>query len=426
MLNEHEVNRRLADLRSRRKAALGAKSYDELNADEKSTLSNIDGQIGFCTEQLREHKAGAHFGSPRNGGLNFNALAGSQEREDNRGEKTVSNLLRSAFKNASAEEQEEIKELASYLKGRSIQAAANLTPGSDGGLLIPSFVQSVLERNYAAFSPVVNVCRLFGTDTGADTVFPVLSDSESAVQLDAAAATGADATVSGDTPPTELTGPTLKAYKISSKPVYIPRETQTDTDIDIVSEVIGALLARIIRFENLRYTRGTGVAQAQGFLSACSIFEHSSGTLDLDVAMDLAYSVPALYRPNGSFMASDATIKYLRKLKTGISGDKRQLWAFQDANAVDGTPALLHSYPIYVNNDMSDVASDGSFGGSYSSVLAFGDFRKFVVRQAENNSPYLYRYPVPAKDGSAVILFRRSDSKLLVPEAIAKLTVGTS
>ncbi|PYV73378.1 MAG: phage major capsid protein [Acidobacteria bacterium] len=109
-----------------------------------------------------------------------------------------------------------------------------------------------------------------------------------------------------------------------------------------------------------------------------------------------------------------------------ISGDKRQLWAFEDANATLGTPATLHGYPIYVNNDMSDVASDGSFGGSYSSVLAFGDWKRFVVRQAENNSPYLYRYPVPAKDGSAVILFRRSDSKLLVPEAIAKLTVGTS
>ena len=52
-----------------------------------------------------------------------------------RGEKSVSNLLRSAFQHASAEEQEEIRGLASYLKGRSIQAAANLTPGDDSAML---------------------------------------------------------------------------------------------------------------------------------------------------------------------------------------------------------------------------------------------------------------------------------------------------
>ena len=53
-------------------------------------------------------------------------------------------------------------------------------------------------------------------------------------------------------------------------------------------------------------------------------------------------------------MASDTTIKYLRKLKTGISGDKRNLWkdVFEEGNATLGTPAKLHGYPIIVNNDM--------------------------------------------------------------------------
>jgi HK97 family phage major capsid protein len=335
---------------------------------------------------------------------------------------------RGLFQDASPEEMDQIKDLAAYLRGRNPQALANLTPGSDGGLLIPTYVQAAIERNYSQFSPVANIARLFQTDTGAPTVFPVLSDSESAVQIDPAAVTGADNSVSGDTPPTELTGPTLHAYKISSKPVFVPRETITDSDVDLVNEVFGALMARIIRYENLRYTRGNGVNQAEGFLANCSIHEQSSGTLDLDIALDLAYSVPALYRPNGSYMASDATIKYLRKLKTGIAGDKRSLWkdAFEEGNATLGTPARLHGYPIYVNNDLSDVNSDGTFGGSYSSPLVFGDFKKFVVRQAENNGPFTYLYPVPARDGRAVIVFRRSDSKLLVPEAIAKLSVGTS
>jgi HK97 family phage major capsid protein len=331
--------------------------------------------------------------------------------------------LREAMRYATPEQCEEFEEFSSYLSGRSVSALANLTPGGDGGVLLPVFVQQALERNYSQFSPVRDNARIFGTDTGADEVYPVLSDSEVGEQIAPAALTGADATVSGDTPPTTLTGPTMKAWKISSKPVYVPRETFTDSDIDIVQEVLGALLARITRFENSKYTKGVGTTEAEGFLYEASNFE-GFDTLDLDVCLDIAYSVPQLYRPNGKYMMSDSTAKYLRKLVTGIAGDKRKLWA--DADFTKGTPPTLHGYPVVINNDMNDVASNGTYTGGLNSPLAFGDFSKFVVREAEQGRPFIYRYPVPAKDGSGLIAFRRSDSKLIVPVAIAKLNPSGS
>jgi HK97 family phage major capsid protein len=325
--------------------------------------------------------------------------------------------LAEVMAHATAEQREEFTELASYLR-RGVSALSNLTPSGDGGVLIPKFVASAMERNYSQFSPVRDNARIFGTDTGADEVFPVLSDSEVGEQIAPAALTGADATVSGDTPPTTLTGPTMKAWKISSKPVYVPRETFTDSDLDIVQEVLGALLARITRFENLKYTKGVGTTEAEGFLENSSNYE-GFDTLDLDVCLDLAYSVPQLYRPNGKYMMSDSTAKYLRKLVTGISGDKRKLWA--DADFTKGTPATLHGYPVVINNDMNDVATNGTYSGGLNSPLAFGDFSKFLVREAEQGRPFVYRYSVPAKDGSGLIAFRRSDSKLIVPVAISKL-----
>jgi HK97 family phage major capsid protein len=330
--------------------------------------------------------------------------------------------LRDAYAQASSDVRAQIDSLGFALAGRP-QASADLRPGADGGVIIPALIQTIMERNYAAFAPVVSVARLFPTDGGETTTFPVLSDSETAVQLDAAAATGADATVSGDTPPTTITGPQLKAWKASSKPVFVPRELSTDSPIDIVQEIIGALLARIIRWENLKYTKGVGTTEPEGFLTNATSYHAGSVALDLDIALDIAYSVPALYRPNGVYMASDSTVRYLRKLKTGVSGDKRALWkeAFEEGNATLGTPARLHGYPLIINNDMDSVASDGTFAST--SPLVFGDFSKHVVRQAENNSPYMYLYAVPAKDGRAAILFRRSDSKLIVPEAISKLVV---
>ncbi|MCU1320377.1 MAG: phage major capsid protein [Acidobacteriaceae bacterium] len=347
---------------------------------------------------------------------NFGAMAESSSPTGSRG----SFNLREMYARASSDEREQIDGIAAYLGGREISANADLRPSSDGGLIIPSFVVPAIERNYAAFAPVVSAARVWGTETGTDTVFPVLSDTESAEQVASAAATGADATVSGDTPPTALTGPMMSAYKISSKPTFIPRETFSDSPVDVVTEVVGALLARIIRFENLRYTKGTGSGQAEGYMTNSTPFAVGAVALDLDIALDLAYSVPALYRPQGVYMMTDTTAKYLRKLKTGVAGSKEQLWA--DADATKGTPATLHGYPVLINNDADDVSADGTFAGK--SPIVFGDFSKFVVRQVSDNSPYAYRYQVPAKDGAAVILFRRSDSRLLVRSAISKLVVA--
>jgi HK97 family phage major capsid protein len=380
----------------------------DLKGNELKKYDAIVAELRDVDSAVEEHAAGAYIPGP--------AAQSGHHRT------TFGKQLRDAYALASSDVRAQIDALGLSLAGRP-QASADLRPSADGGVIIPSAVQVVMERNYAAFAPVVSVARLFVTPDGETTTFPVISDSESAVQLDSAALTGADGTVSGDTPPTTITGPQLKAWKVSSKPVFVPRELITDSPIDIVQEVIGALLARIIRFENLKYTKGVGTTEAEGFLTASTAYHSGAVALDLDVALDLAYSVPALYRPNGVYMASDTTIKYLRKLHTGISGDKRALWkdAFEEGNATLGTPAKLHGYEILVNNDMDSVASDGTFASV--SPLVFGDFSKVVVRQAEGNAPFAYIYPVPAKDGRAAILFRRSDSKLVVPTAISKLIV---
>ena len=103
-----------------------------------------------------------------------------------------------------------------------------------------------------------------------------------------------------------------------------------------------------------------------------------------------------------------------------MSGDKTQLWA--DADATKGTPATLHGYAVIINNDMDSVGTDGTFAAK--NPVAFGNFSKFIVRKAEQGNTFIRRYEVPAKDGAAAILFRRSDSKLIVPEAISKVAVS--
>jgi HK97 family phage major capsid protein len=416
VIHIHEARRRKAELRAQMADLHRTAGDKALTSVQQKQWNEANAEICDLESKIAKHEAGSMAEAGPQPVINVERSFMHSDAV----RRVAGNNLRELYARATPDERAQIDGLAATLSGR-VNASADLRPSADGGVVIPTFITDTLERNYSAFAPVVSVARIWGTDTGADQVFPVLSDSEVAEQLDAAAATGADATVSGDTPPTALTGPTLKAYKISSKPVFINREIFTDSPVNIIEEIVGALLARIIRLENARFTKGTGSGQAEGFLTNATAYTIAHGSaLDLDVCLDLAYNVPALYRPQGAYMMSDTTAKYLRKLKTGIASDKRQLWA--DADATKGTPATLHGYGVVINNDMDDVAADGTFASK--NPVAFGAFGKFVVRQAENNQPYAYRYSVPAKDGSAVILFRRSDSKLLVSSAISKLAVA--
>jgi HK97 family phage major capsid protein len=388
-------------------------SGKDLAGDNLKQYQKLVAEIDRVQTAIDDYAAGASF----SGVTPFGLQAGHAPQMTPAG--GLKTRMQNAYVHANADMREQIDSFRAFLSG-DIQASANLKPSGDGAVVIPSFVFQGIERNYTDFSPVESVARIWATDTGADITYPVLSDTESAVQLDAAALTGADATVSGDTPPTALTGPTLRAWKVSSKPVFVPRETATDSSIDIVGEIILSLYARIARFENLKFTKGVGTTEAEGFLTNATKLVTGAVALDLDICLDLAYNVPTLYRSGGVYMMSDTTAKYLRKLKTGLSGDKRQLWA--DADATKGTPATLHGYPVVINNDMDSVDTDGTFAAV--NPVAFGNFSKFVVRKAEQGQTFIRRYEVPAKDGAAAILFRRSDSKLIVPTAISKVAVS--
>jgi len=404
----------------RAKAAKGA----QLHQGEQVALEQYEKRVAELTPLIEESESkNTLLQQCKKHGFAETLLSGGERQAPAQGEESTGNRrmsLRTAMQFATPEQREQVNSFARYLGG-DMTALADLTPSGDGGVFIPQFVAGVVARNYAGFTPVHDNCTVWPTADGVPTAFPVISDSEEAEILVPAAATGADATVSGDTPPTEITGPVMVAHKFSSKPVFLPRETITDSNLNVLEEVLNALIARILRTQNKKYTVGTGTGEPEGFTKNATYFTAAASVLDLDVALDLAYSVPALYRPRGIYMASDLTIKYLRKLKTGISGDKQSLWkdAFEEGNATLGTPPRLHGYSIIVNNDMDSVASNGTFAGV--SPLAFGDFKKFVVRDAEQGSPFVYRYMVPAKDGNAVIAFQRSDSKLIVPEAIALL-----
>src|SRR5437588_2829840 len=143
MFNKNDALRKRADLRDKiaMVQANAKKQNRELTDTDNVIIDANLAEISALNSALDRHEAGAYF--PASGETSESAAiirgivgAGAHEARQATGEKSVKNLLRSIFQNASAEEQGQITDLASYMRGRPM-AGANLTPGSDGGVLIP-------------------------------------------------------------------------------------------------------------------------------------------------------------------------------------------------------------------------------------------------------------------------------------------------
>ena len=293
-----------------------------------------------------------------------------------------------------------------------ILADANLSPSSDGGVLIPETLFRTLTHREAGFRPMEGVSRVIATEAGEPMVFPRVDDTVAGEYLAASASTGNAA------PPSSLDAVTLAAFKASSKPVAVSRELLTDAGFDVGSEIVAVLLARTGRLLNASYTAGLGVAEPTGFLTGCTLLEAAGATLTLDDALGLIYAIAAQRRnPKNVFVMSSVTQKFLRSLKTGITNDQTPLW---QESPVAGEPPRLYGHSVIINDAMPDV---GTAGAVVKNCIAFGDFSgSFLIRRA--GPAYILRYPIPQSDETGFIVFERADSKLLMPEGIAALDVN--
>ena len=134
----------------------------------------------------------------------------------------------------------------------------------------------------------------------------------------------------------------------------------------------------------------------------------------IDGLIDLMYALHPLYRSRGVWMANGTTIGKLRKLK---DADKNYIWA---ASIRDGEPATLLGRPIIEAPDMPDIS-----GGTYP--LVFGDFATaFRIYDRIGMSFLVDPYTQATSGLTRIHARKRVGGRLVRPEAIRKLKIGTS
>ncbi|MBX9925517.1 MAG: phage major capsid protein [Hyphomicrobiaceae bacterium] len=281
---------------------------------------------------------------------------------------------------------------------RSIeQKALSVASDPDGGFLVPAETEAEINRALRAISPIRAIA---GVRQVSGTVYkrPYVTTG---IQTGWAAETAARPQTNTQTL-ASLSFPTMELYAMPAATTSLLDDGVVDIDAWLAEEVRIAFAEQ----EGAAFVTGDGVNKPKGFLSYPTVANATwtwgnIGTVSTGVAggfaatnpadklIDLAYSVKAPYRANGTFVMNRSTQSAVRKLK---DGDGTYLW--QPATTAAQLPTLL-GYPVAESEDMPDIAAN-------SLSVAFGDFQRGylivdrvgirVLRDPYSAKPYVLFY----------------------------------
>lgn len=312
----------------------------------------------------------------------------------------------------------EVKAFTTFLRKGDAALSADeikslrVSNDTTGGYLAPAEFSAEVDKNLVQFSPVRAAARVGQTSAGS-VIIPRRTGKPTASWV-------------GETETRPETGSTYGQVEIPvdeiAAYVDVSKKLLEDSAVDINAEVSFDLAEEFGRLEGVAFVSGDGVKKPLGFMSDTNVAYTPSGSASviadadggIDGLIDLMYALHPFYRSRGVWMANGTTIGKLRKLK---DADKNYIWA---ASIRDGEPATLLGRPIIEAPDMPDIS-----GGAYP--LVFGDFATaFRIYDRIGMSFLVDPYTQATSGLTRIHARKRVGGRLVRPEAIRKLKIGTS
>jgi len=290
--------------------------------------------------------------------------------------------------------------------------ALRVADDTAGGYLAPAEFVAEVDKNLVAFSPIREAARVGSTSSGS-VVIPRRTGKP----------TG------GWTGETEAHPSTESTYGQAEVPidemtcyVDVSNRLLEDAAVNVEAEIAFDVAEEFGRMEGAAFVSGDGVKKPLGFMSDTNVSYSVSGSASViadadggcNGLIDLMYALHPYYRSRGVWVANGTTIAALRKLK---DSDKQYIW---QPSVQAGQPDTLLGRPVIEAPDMPDVT-----GGAYP--LAFGDFAS-GFRIYDRIGLSVLRDPY-SQATSGLVRFharKRVGARLVRPEAIRKLKIGTS
>lgn len=304
------------------------------------------------------------------------------------------------------------------------------TQGAAGGYFVPAGFVYDVEIATKYFCPMADgsVIRILETATGNVLPYPTNNDTNQAWYIIGEAQQVSDQGQSSNYP-TPGTAPsaqpgdlgmsqvTFGAWKGTTGLVRVSLELLQDSAFDLEDFLKNAFAVRMGRGYEYYLTRGSGVNQPEGILTAvvasgqgatiatgsstndgsANTGANSIGTNDL---ISLEHSIDPTYRRGAKFMLNDTTLKVIKQL---LDKYGRPLWV---PGLASNAPDTILGYEYVVNQSMPPIAAAAN-------TVLFGSLQKFVMRKVRDLSVLRLDERFADFGEVAWIAFSRIDSQLV-------------
>ncbi len=291
------------------------------------------------------------------------------------------------------------------ITGDELRVLSKASAGA-GLNLVPTEFSNQLIDSLRDFGVMRQISKVISTDSGAALQIPSIASHGTAAWT----AENASFTVSDEA----FGQATLNAYKAATI-MLVSEELLQDSAFDLEGYIRTEFGSRIGVLENTAYVVGDGSAKPTGVTTQASAgtTAATATTITFDNLVDLYHSLLPPYRRNAVWLMNDAVIKYVRKIKTGISGDTTYVW---QPSVTVGQPDAILGKPVYADPDMGSAITTGLI------TALLGDFSYYWIRDV-NGIAFQKLVELYAANGQVGFrAYHRTDGKLMNTAAVKKLT----
>jgi len=271
---------------------------------------------------------------------------------------------------------------------------------SEGGYITPTEFETSLVTALQDINEFRQYCNVIST--GSDRNIPVESTLGTATwTAEEAAYTESDAAFGQVV---------LGAHKLGTI-VKVSEELLQDAFFDVQSYLAENFGKRFGIAEESAIVAGDGSGKPTGLTVGASagVTAAAVAAVTADELIDLFHSLGRMYRGNARWVAADATLKAVRKLKDGNS---QYLW---QPGLQAGQPDMILGRPVVASSAMPAMAATNV------SVL-FGDLSYYTIADRSNRVLQRLNELYAANGQVGFRMYERMDGKVTLSAAIKKLT----
>lgn len=293
-----------------------------------------------------------------------------------------------------------------------IKAALQVGTAAAGGFLVPTEFETELIRLLVNLDPVRANAKVIRTA------------SERAIPIEVSKAVFAYMAENGAYPVVQpgFGQEVLGAFK-SGGIIPISEELLQDSFFDLTAYLQEAAADSWNNLEEINFATGDGINKPKGIMATdavagvalSNVLGTASGAITANNFVDTYHSLARRYRQNASWLMSDNTVKAVRKIVTGLSGDTTYIW---QPGLTQDRPDTILGRPVLVSGGVADAASQARSVG-------FGDLSKYYIGERVGVSVQRLVELYAANGQVGFRFWRRNDARLVDPKAWAYFTHGT-